>query len=126
MTGVVHCLERRADSICDEHSLKPELQPLQRTFEANGYPSRLVRRTLNRTTTSILGETDQDKGEDEEKSKLLVLPYHIEPICKPLGVRVVFKSRGTLRQMLTRVKIARPAMKKKDVIYKVPCMDCDT
>ena len=35
MTGVVCCLKRRADSICDEHSLKPEVQHLQRTFEAN-------------------------------------------------------------------------------------------
>lgn len=43
---------------------------------------------------------------------------HIERICKPLGVRAVFKSRGTLRQTL---KTARPAMKKKDVIYELDC-----
>jgi len=37
----------------------------------------------------------------------------------------VFKSGGTLRQALTRVKTATPEMKKKEVIYEVPCMDCD-
>ena len=70
MSGVVRCLKRRADLICDEHSLKPELQHLQRTFEANGYPSRLVRHTFNQTTTCTSEETDQTDDEDEEKPKL--------------------------------------------------------
>ena len=38
---------------------------------------------------------------------------------------MVFKSQGTLRQTLTRVKTARPEMKKKDIIYEIPCKDSD-
>ena len=41
-----------------------------------------------------------------------------------LGIRTVFKSAGTLCQALTRVKAARPEIKKKKVIYEVPCKDC--
>ena len=82
-------------------------------------------------TRPAVRETDKEDDKDNEKPKLLVLPYLkdtsklIERICKPLGVWAVFKLRGTLRQMLTRVKTARPDMKKKDVIYEVPCMDCN-
>ena len=111
--------------------MKHELQHLQNTFEANGYLSSLVQCTLNRTTPPAVRETDQEDDEDKEKPKLLVLPYLkdtsklIERICKPLGVRAVFKSWGTLHQTLTRVNTARPDMMKKDVIYEVPCMDCN-
>ena len=37
-----------------------------------------------------------------------------------LGVRMVFKSSGTLRQILTRVKSRMPELKKKDIVYKIP------
>ena len=65
-----------------------------------------------------------------DKPKILYLPYiqHItEPIqrvCRKLGVKVVFRTPQTLRQQLVRLKTARPKLKKKNVIYKVPCLDC--
>ena len=41
----------------------------------------------------------------------------------------MFKSQGTLRQHLTKVKTVRPELRKRSVIYEVPCipcMDCDS
>ena len=38
-------------------------------------------------------------------------------------MRLVFKSHGTLRQLLVRVKAPRPEVERKDVMYEVPCMD---
>ena len=64
--------------------------------------------------------------DEENRPKLLVLPYlrntseHIQRCCEWLGIR----AGGTLRQTLTRVKTATPEMK-KEVIYEVPCMDCE-
>ena len=43
-----------------------------------------------------------------------------------MGVKVVVSSSGTLRQTLMKVKTPREDMKKKDIVYEVPCMDCDT
>ena len=59
------------------------------------------------------------------------LPYikntseEIERECRRFGVKVVFKSYGTLRQALVKVKTPREDLEKKDVVYEVPCMDCD-
>ena len=39
--------------------------------------------------------------------------------------RGLFKSRGTLREALIRVKEPRPQILRKSVVYKVPCMDCN-
>ena len=45
--------------------------------------------------------------------------------CGKLGVKLVFKSHGTLWQALMKVKTPRDDLEKKDVVYEVPCMDCD-
>ena len=41
-------------------------------------------------------------------------------------MRAVFKSNGTLRQQLTKVKSPVPEMRKKDVVYTISCQDCDS
>ena len=64
------------------------------------------------------------------KPPSLFLPYvqglseKIQIACRKLGVRTVFKSSGTLRQLLTRVKSKTPELK-KDVIYRIPCCNCE-
>ena len=47
----------------------------------------------------------------------------IERECRKLGVRTVF---STLRQVLMKVKTPREDIVKKDVVYEVPCLDCET
>ena len=42
-----------------------------------------------------------------------------------IGVKAEFKSQGTLRGTLTKVKTPQPELMKKGVVYKVPCLDCD-
>ena len=126
--GVVQCLKRRADTICDEHSANREAKMLQSAFEANGYPRRVIQRTLRQPPHPTRGT---DINGEQEKPTLLVLPYlkntseTIQRTCKQLGIKAVFKSQGTLRQTLTRVKTPRPEMKKKNVIYEIPCKDCN-
>jgi hypothetical protein len=48
----------------------------------------------------------------------------IQIACRKLEVRTIFKSGGTLTNVLKRVKIKIPELKKKGVVYKVPCRDC--
>ena len=50
----------------------------------------------------------------------------IEREFRKLGVKVVFRSHGTLWQTLMRIKTPIEDLEKKDVVYEVPCMDCDT
>ena len=60
----------------------------------------------------------------------LHLPYvkgvseRIEWSCRHLGIKTIFKSRGTLREALVHTKQPQPALKKKGVVYQVPCADC--
>ena len=62
--------------------------------------------------------------------KLLLLLYvtglseRIKRVCRPLGVKTVCTSRGTLRSSVVQVKQPRED-KKRGVIYEVPWKDCE-
>jgi hypothetical protein len=131
MKGVIQRLRDRAHNICDEELKHEELKHLERVFTANGYPKPFTRRTLNQSSRRNEQEPPVAEGEEEEKKKLLLLPYikgvseNIDRVCAPLGVRSVFKSHNTLRQLLMRVKSKIPDDQMKGVVYEVPCADCN-
>ena len=45
-------------------------------------------------------------------------------VCHPLGVKVICSSRGKLREALVKVKEPTPELRRKGVVYEVPCSDC--
>ena len=122
-TGTIACLRKRAERLCGDGKLKDERNHLQETFEANGYPVDLVRKTLFKHTTQRRAE----EGGEEEKWDILCLPYiqglteSIEKRTKDLQVRVVSKTCCTLRKLLMKVKSPRDRNNIKGVIYSIPC-----
>ena len=75
-------------------------------------------------------EKESITSEETEKPPILLLPYvegvseKIEIACKRMGVRTVFKSNGTLRKALTKVKTKTTNYEKTGVVYRIPCQDC--
>ena len=43
----------------------------------------------------------------------------------PLGVKTVFKLQRTMRQLLVQVKERIPPENQREVVYEVPCKDCE-
>ena len=122
--GIVKCLTHRAKEVCHPSMLQPELDHIHEVFQDNDYPKQLVRRYIKQQSHKKLG-VDDEKSE-EDTTTLFCLPYvkglseSIERSCKQLDIKFAFKSRRTLRQLLTRVKNPIPP-EKKGVIYKVNC-----
>ena len=126
--GIIQCLKNRAEKVCDDSTRWQEINHLQRVFKANGYPNAVVKRNLRprpRPTSTTEPPTD-------ETPPKLFLPYisgiseRIDRICRPLGIKTVYKSNNTLRSALVNVKQPREDKKKKGVVYEVPCRDCDS
>ncbi len=128
-TGIIACLRDRAENICDGKNVRSEKQHLVKVFQANGYPKSMICRQLYRHRRAWPQQGEQEV--DEEKPKVIILPYlhrlleHIQRICRHIGIRAVFKTHGTLRELLTKVKTPQPDLMKKGVVYRVQCMDCD-
>ena len=107
-----------------------QLKHLHGVFAMNGYPFHLTRKTL-KSMTRQHQPVEENKQLEKESYKPLFchtssVSEKIERLCHPLGVRAIFKSQNTLRQMLMKVKSTRPAEQRKGVIYEVPCADCDS
>ena len=103
---------------------------MKQVFRANGFLESFLKRILDgpihRDTPSPTPTTVE-----EERQKVIFLPYvhslsqKIEKICRPLGIKTIFKSSNTLRQSLVHVKNSIPDERKKGVVYEIPCMDCE-
>ena len=61
----------RALHICDNTSKQPEMEHLARVFEANGFPEKLVRKTLTKPQRQQIRE----QPPVEEPLKTLHIPY---------------------------------------------------
>ena len=48
----------------------------------------------------------------------------LEKACASLGVKTVFRPKKTLKPTLLQVKVKTPMAKKRNVVYKVSCRDC--
>ena len=54
VTGVLRCMQDRANRICVSPSKQQEFQHLQAVFQVNGFPADLVRKTLSHQTLPTL------------------------------------------------------------------------
>ena len=120
--ATILCLRKRAEDICQGEDLKKELNHIEDTFIANGYPRGLVKRTLHKRKGNR-----QPEEETDEQERILCLPYikgiseTLHRTCRPLKVRIVHKAPTTLRSLLTRVKPPTPKDQVTGVIYQIPC-----
>ena len=48
----------------------------------------------------------------------------LEKVCAPQGLKTIFRPQQTLRSKLMQVKQRTPMEKKRNVVYEVPCCDC--
>ena len=102
------------------------MQHLEEVFTANGFPEQLVKKTLSRLPRHI-----EEDNQPEERPTILYTPYirgtseKLEKACAPLGVKTVFKPQRTMRQLLVRVKERIPPENQREVVYEVPCKDCE-
>ena len=114
------------DRICHSSTKNLEMTHLQRVFEANGFPRPTVKKILSHS-----GQESKPPRSTDEGQKILYLPYvqslseRTEQVCRPLNIRTVFNSSFTLQQSLVQVKNCTLADRKKEVVYKITCGDCE-
>ena len=100
----------RAHRVSDPSSKPKELQHLDEVFQANGFPTHLVKKTL--TTSPKVPHTED--LELTEPRGTLYIPY----ICG-------LSERRICAPVLMQVESRVPEEKKKGIVYQVPCKDCD-
>ena len=124
-------MTERARRICQDDNRKEELLHIQDTFLKNGYPKHVITNNLRKKPKPQETTHDADEVDGATKRPSLFLSYvqglseKIQIVCLKLKVRTIFKSSGTLRSVLTKVRTKIPELKMKGVVYKVPCQECE-
>lgn len=59
-----------------------------------------------------------DRGEMETT-------VQVQKACAPIGGKIVLKPQKTMRQLLVHAKEKTPSENLKEVVYEVPCRDCE-
>ena len=83
------------------------------------------------TTTEDQTPTPESEDNTTNRPPCLFLSYvqglseKTQSTCRKIGVRTTFKSHGTLRQLLVDVKTKTLELKKKDIVHRIPCQDCE-
>ena len=87
------------------------------------YPTYFIENAFSKAKKTFYGIT---RTKEFEKNNLLVLPFYpcfinIPRFVKPLGINVVFKTLGTIRNML----IKNSPRHISGCIYEIPCKQCN-
>lgn len=124
--GVVSCLRKRAETICEGQDLHEEKLKLGDIFAKNGYPAHMVRRRL------FQGRPVRREERDEGDAPILRVPYipgvyhRIRGIAQRIGVKVLCTKSRTIGDMVSRPKLDKvETLDRGGVIYRQMCGDCD-
>ena len=120
----IRTLFNRARTHCNTmESRRKEENHLMRTFRRNNYPPNYVRRCIMARRN---GNT-----QTQQQNKRVVLPYikNISELTarllQPHGITVAHQPDATLRRIVSQPKSNPPMLEKSNVIYKIPCKDCN-
>ena len=129
--SMVCTLTRRAFKLCSPCHLQTELLHLEFTFLSNGYPLHKIRNLMDQTMKCLKNTVQQPPVKPTDDNFVVSIPYDarnsssLRKSLSKYNIGTVFKSTNTLRSILTHTKTPTPAKQQKNVIYKIPCGDCD-
>ena len=138
LLGVLKGLVHRAHVLCDrKEDLLEELALLKNVFVSNGYPEKLVQKTVQEswakeTLKAILVGIEQDVEVEKRKEfcEVLHVPYvkgfseGLQRKLRKLNIGVVPKKGETLYSHLCKLKQKKEKDESKDVVYSIPCDTC--
>ena len=130
--AVISALLRRAnDIVSDPKDLDEEKDRITNVLTSNGYSNQSitkVKRKMERKQGT--NNLDNNNVEKTEPKKYISLPYVpgtselLRRIFSTHNIKCSFHSPTTLRRFLSKPKDQVPIEEQNNVIYKIPCGDC--
>ena len=123
-TGIIRTLLQRSKRICNsKEALTKEREHICEVFKNNGYTTSFINRAMSPVQPKSTPE--------QEYITTVTLPYikgtseQVRRILGRANIRVAFRTKTTIRSLLTLVKPAQSSLDMTGVIYSIPCKDCD-
>ena len=128
--SLIRSLTRRAYNICSPQHLDLELTHVKSVLLDNDYPLNPINLIMHRTKKSLSKPKPPRTKADNTLANISV-PYY-PALSKPLrqisdrhNISLTFTSNRNLRNMLTKTNTQPPPHTTRNVIYQIPCKDCN-
>ena len=123
--GTIKTLVRRAKIVCStEESLTDELDYIKKTMRLNGYPEKLITKTIKQT----LSYNSKSKNSQNLEAPKLFIPYEkgiseqLKRVANKYGLEVIFRRSLSLKSKLQTNPFKSDST--CGVVYKVTCSCC--
>ena len=130
--AVISALFRRARDIVSEHDdLEKENERIINVLLENDYKKSAIMTVKKRIEKSRQQQTLQTDETNVDTQKYISIPYipgtseTLRRIFSKHNIKCTFYSNNTLRKYLSRPKDIVPAEQQNNIVYKIPCRDCE-
>jgi hypothetical protein len=142
--SLIRTLVIRILAICSTIELKKdELILMRKTLKINGYPEHLINRGIREAeaiTKKKLAQQQQTQQPQQKKKVYFLLSYYgqestifaykIKRLCRKLlplmQVDISFRKTFTIKSIFLPLQKGQDELKKKKkLVYKIPCLNCD-
>ena len=140
--GLIKTLVIRIYRICStKEIINKELDLLRQTLTNNGYPSHIIRTGIKEGEILIKSLSNTNKNENKTKDVIFVVMKYsrqesiifasrVKKLCRKLLLNLIiqfaFKKHMSLSSIfLPKLKGIDEEKKKKNLVYSIPCKDCD-
>ena len=127
--AVISALFRRAkDIISEKKDLEQENDRIVNVLMENDYDKRTILRVKRKVERGKVNRQNDAEKEEPQKFTLPYVPGTSEIIRRslaPHNIKCAFYSSETLRRHLSKPKDTVPMDKRNNVVYKIPCKDCN-
>lgn len=127
--NVVIAMKNRVVKISDPTFLQKNLKILVSIFTNNGYPLSLINKLIYNSPSNVLSDPLPRVNENIIVYKKL--PYiknltcHIVKLCYQENLKISQYNTLKLNMLFSKIKDVTPHLHKSNVVYKIPCKDCD-
>ena len=132
--AVMSSLFRRAKEIVsDENDLKRENERISNVLSENGYSVGAIKRVRQKLSRPNVQQDAEQTGQTEqvEQTRYISIPYiagtseTLRRVFASHNIKCAFYSNDTLRKYLSKPKDTIPADQNNNIVYKIPCGDCE-
>lgn len=128
--NIIENLKSRALKLSHSDFHQKNLNNIKSFLLKNNYPKKLIDKILlKKHITPNIQNTEQNT--EQPKIPYLKIPFVkdlSEKIARELkhdSFSIAFKNENTLRKLFTKQKTPTPKEMQSNVIYKIPCLECD-
>lgn len=129
--AMVYNMTDKAIILSDKKFHFKNLNIVRNTLRNNHYPNNFINKYIQFRINNINNPNNKEKNKINDSESIIVLPFvrqiykQFNMTMKKYNLKPVYKNDNKLDKNFDKLKDRDPIAKKSNLVYKIPCNDCD-